>query len=236
MSLECPSRSLFVQVSRDPINPNFDITSPQCIFGRYVFFLLFPLLVSPAFLFVPSNPDSDIKFPSNKAISGHHCRIWRNGDGQVFLEDLSTNGTFVGGVCARLGLAWLAFRVHLRVGVQEKIGKNKSIPIRSGTEFTLIPRGPGRPKVSYTLYIQSEEVEKEARAPDSSAGPITCVFTDVQGSTKLWETTPEAMDAGLRLHDRLLRKLLKRFGGYEVKTEGDAFFVVFGSVLQAMRW
>ncbi len=59
------------------------------------------------------NSDCDVIFASNKAISGHHCRVWRNADGQVFLEDLSTNGTFVGG---------------------EKIGKNKSIPVSSGTE------------------------------------------------------------------------------------------------------
>ncbi len=100
-------------------------------------------------------------------------------------------------------------------------------------QFTLIPRGPSRPKVSYILYVTSEEAGKDERAPE---GVVTCIFTDVQGSTKLWEAKPEAMDIGLRMHDRIMRRLLSRFRGYEVKTEGDAFFVVFGSVADALRW
>jgi adenylate cyclase len=52
------------------------------------------------------------------------------------------------------------------------------------------------------------------------------VFTDVQSSTNLWGSDSVAMNQGLTLHDNIMRELLKRFRGYEVKTEGDAFMVI----------
>jgi adenylate cyclase len=53
------------------------------------------------------------------------------------------------------------------------------------------------------------------------------VFTDVQSSTNLWGSDSTAMNQGLTLHDNIMRELLKRFRGYEVKTEGDAFMVCY---------
>ena len=58
------------------------------------------------------------------------------------------------------------------------------------------------------------------RAP---SGTVTFLFTDVEGSTSLWEREPEAMRAGLARHDELLRSVLADHGGHVFSTAGDAF-------------
>jgi class 3 adenylate cyclase len=53
------------------------------------------------------------------------------------------------------------------------------------------------------------------------------VFTDVQGSTSLWEFNPAAMQGALSLHDQIIRQTIVNHHGYEIKTEGDSFQIVF---------
>lgn len=66
-------------------------------------------------------------------------------------------------------------------------------------------------------------------------GEVTLVFTDIQGSTRLWDRAPAAMQAALDLHNAELRRVVRAHGGYEVKTEGDAFMVAFHDPLSAVR-
>lgn len=66
-------------------------------------------------------------------------------------------------------------------------------------------------------------------------GQVALVFTDIKSSTLLWETNP-SMQAAIRLHNLLLRRQLRSIGGYEAKTEGDAFMVSFSSVASALLW
>ena len=65
---------------------------------------------------------------------------------------------------------------------------------------------------------------------------VALVFTDIQNSTKLWEAAPEGMKQALILHNSLLRLLIEKHGGYEVKTIDDAFMVAFTSALDAVAW
>ena len=64
-------------------------------------------------------------------------------------------------------------------------------------------------------------------APPGACGEATVVFTDIRSSTHIWEIAPEGMRAGLRIHNAVLREAMHVFGGYEVKTIGDAFMVAF---------
>ncbi|KAI9230134.1 MAG: hypothetical protein DHS80DRAFT_26692 [Piptocephalis tieghemiana] len=78
-----------------------------------------------------------------------------------------------------------------------------------------------------------------ARLPqelDAPTGQVALVFTDIKNSTFLWETLPKAMQTGIKLHNRIMRRHLRIIGGYEVKTEGDAFMVSFPQVSSALLW
>ncbi|BGP32802.1 cysteinyl-tRNA synthetase [Rhodotorula toruloides] len=66
-------------------------------------------------------------------------------------------------------------------------------------------------------------------------GMVALVFTDIRNSTALWESNP-GMQTAIRMHNQLLRRQLRAIGGYEVKTEGDAFMVSFPTVTSALLW
>src|SRR5579862_8413681 len=60
-------------------------------------------------------------------------------------------------------------------------------------------------------------------------GTVTFLFTDIEGSTRLWEEHPEAMQAALARHDALAGTIIARHEGVLVKHrgEGDSLFAVF---------
>jgi class 3 adenylate cyclase len=57
---------------------------------------------------------------------------------------------------------------------------------------------------------------------------VTFLFTDVEGSTALWERQPHEMDAALLVHDEILRAAAAAHLGTIFATGGDAFCVAFG--------
>jgi class 3 adenylate cyclase len=59
------------------------------------------------------------------------------------------------------------------------------------------------------------------------SGTVTLLFTDVEGSTRLWDAEREAMAAALRRHDEIVRDAIEQAGGYVFKTVGDAFCAAF---------
>ena len=61
------------------------------------------------------------------------------------------------------------------------------------------------------------------------SGILTFLFTDLEGSTPLWEQHPDLMQAVSARHDDLLRAAFEEHNGRVVKTTGDGFHVVFAS-------
>jgi len=66
-------------------------------------------------------------------------------------------------------------------------------------------------------------------------GAVTFLFTDIEGSSGLWERHPEAMKAALAQHDTILREVIESHGGHIVKTTGDGCFAVFTSPIGAVQ-
>ena len=67
------------------------------------------------------------------------------------------------------------------------------------------------------------------------SGTVTFLFTDLEGSTRLWEQYPEAMSAALARHDEIIGNAIASHGGHVVKMRGDGFHAVFGAATDALR-
>ena len=93
---------------------------------------------------------------------------------------------------------------------------------RGAAEGTAVPRrspaGPGEPG-----------------AAELPAGTVTFAFTDIEGSTRLWETEPTAMTRSLVLHNETLHAAFGHHGGAVFSTMGDEMAVVFSSAAGAVR-
>lgn len=81
-----------------------------------------------------------------------------------------------------------------------------------------------------------QETRRMMEEIDPPTGEVTIVFTDIRDSTTLWEMYPAPMRAALRMHDSIMRRSLRRIGGYEVKNDGDSFMASFASVQTALKW
>jgi predicted ATPase/class 3 adenylate cyclase len=63
---------------------------------------------------------------------------------------------------------------------------------------------------------------------------LTFVFTDIEGSTRLWEQHGDAMRIALAEHDDVLRQSVEVRGGTVVKTTGDGMLAVFDEPVVAI--
>ena len=67
------------------------------------------------------------------------------------------------------------------------------------------------------------------------SGTVTFLFTDIEGSTQLWEKHPEAMKAALAKHDSILREAIETNNGHYVKTTGDGVHAVFEKAVDTVN-
>ena len=67
------------------------------------------------------------------------------------------------------------------------------------------------------------------------SGTVTFLFTDIEGSTVLWEKHPEAMRDALAQHDSILREAIESSGGQVIKVTGDGIHGVFEKAMDAVH-
>jgi class 3 adenylate cyclase len=67
------------------------------------------------------------------------------------------------------------------------------------------------------------------------SGTVTFLFTDIEGSTKLWEQYPEAMKSALAKHDSILKEVVESNHGQIIKTTGDGIHAVFSTAIDAIN-
>lgn len=85
---------------------------------------------------------------------------------------------------------------------------------------------PGTVKNPTALRLLGLE---ETDTPD-----ISLVSTDVKGSTRLWEQDPGMVNRATHVHDAAIRRLMSKYFGYEVRTEGDSFLIAFHTAEDAL--
>ncbi|HXY95126.1 MAG TPA: adenylate/guanylate cyclase domain-containing protein [Acidimicrobiia bacterium] len=66
-------------------------------------------------------------------------------------------------------------------------------------------------------------------------GTVTFLFTDLEGSTRLWEEHPDAMQTVLARHDEILRDAVDAQDGHIVKTTGDGVHAAFADAAHAVE-
>jgi len=75
-------------------------------------------------------------------------------------------------------------------------------------------------KQHHTIKYKTRDINNAPRD-----GLVALVFTDIEGSTALWDASKSTMSAALEIHHSVIRKCIDRHHAYEVKTIGDAFMV-----------
>ncbi|HXY92986.1 MAG TPA: adenylate/guanylate cyclase domain-containing protein [Acidimicrobiia bacterium] len=71
--------------------------------------------------------------------------------------------------------------------------------------------------------------------PELPTGTVTFLFTDLEGSTRLWQEHPEAMKDALARHDEILRVAITAHDGHVVKMTGDGAHAAFADATSAVR-
>ena len=80
----------------------------------------------------------------------------------------------------------------------------------------------------HTRYSEIlDDVTEQATAVQPPTGTVTFLFTDVVGSTRLWQERPTDMAAALGRHDEVMRAAIAAHRGYVFSTAGDAFAASF---------
>ena len=65
-------------------------------------------------------------------------------------------------------------------------------------------------------------------------GAVTFLFTDVEGSTRLWDARPADMESALQRHDQILRSAVEAHGGYVFSRAGDSFAAAFARAAEGL--
>src|SRR5438046_10529140 len=67
-------------------------------------------------------------------------------------------------------------------------------------------------------------------------GPVTFLFTDVEGSTRAWEAHPAETQEALKRHDEIVAREIEAYHGALIleRGEGDSVFAVFAHATDAV--
>src|SRR4029078_1418869 len=111
-----------------------------------------------------------------------------------------------------------------------RLGLDEAPPALPIPAVAQLPSRPPQNQRDFVVGAQSASDAPTARP----SGTVTFLFTDIEGSTQLWEHTPEAMRRALARHHQIMADAIAAAGGYAYKTIGDTFQAAFATAHSAL--
>jgi class 3 adenylate cyclase len=111
------------------------------------------------------------------------------------------------------------------------------IPETQRRDFLRFARGDWQAAPSGNVESPPWSVTRSREQDDPLKSKIhlaTFLFTDIEGSSKLWEHEPQKMKVALQRHHEILQKAILSNGGEVFQIIGDAFCAAFLTVLSAV--
>ncbi|MBN1641211.1 MAG: hypothetical protein JXA09_08245 [Anaerolineae bacterium] len=85
-----------------------------------------------------------------------------------------------------------------------------------------------------TDHQPTPDASSRLSSPTLPTGTVTFLFTDIEGSTLLWERHPAAMQRAFARQEAIVREAMGAHDGYVYKMIGDAFQVAFATASDAL--
>jgi LuxR family transcriptional regulator, maltose regulon positive regulatory protein len=130
---------------------------------------------------------------------------------------------------ARAGGYWKAYRKRAGKVHSAYLGKSADLTLErlqavaASLANAAVPRQAHERLVAGAPAPVAESMEHTALP----TGTVTFLFTDIEGSSQLWEQYPQAMPAALARHDAIVRQAITAQRGVIFKTVGDGVYTVF---------
>src|SRR6266508_4032065 len=151
------------------------------------------------------------------------------------MDDPRFFGRMVRGRCKARDLTQeaLAEQVSCSIETIRKIEAGKLRPSRQLA--VLLADALTIPVEERTGFLHAARATAEPLQPVLPSGTITFLFTDIEGSTQLWEQHPQAMQQVLARHDTTLRETITAHTGVIIKTTGDGCLAAFARPPDALN-
>jgi predicted ATPase/class 3 adenylate cyclase len=117
--------------------------------------------------------------------------------------------------------------------IAERLADILGVPSSQRGVFLEVARGL-RP-VDQLLLAREPAVPTPARHSVLPTGTVTFLYTDIEGSTQLWEGHPQAMVVAHARHNQILREIIESNHGYVFQVIGDEFCAAFHTAGDALR-
>jgi predicted ATPase/class 3 adenylate cyclase len=118
----------------------------------------------------------------------------------------------------------------MELGPEERAAFLKAARAELAVDQLAVPAQPP----GYAVGEELAEAVWDAEGPALPSGTVTFLFTDVEGSTRLWEIFPAAMPAALARHEAILRQAVAAHEGMVFKTVADSVCAAFARAPAAL--